>query len=372
VDALVVALKSRSIPAADAVAASREALDWLRAQGAERIYFKYASTFDSTPAGNIGPVTEALQEALGATATVACPAFPANGRTVRDGQLLLDGVPIDETHMRRHPLNPMTDADLRAVLGAQTEGSVGHLPLSHVRRGDGQVRATLGALRTAGRRHVIADAVEDDDVAILGRALVDEILVTGASALAAAIAVALRERRGTRPAEPAAEPDLAGPAAVLAGSCSAATLEQIGRMADRHPARTLDTAAIAAGRDVVEDAVAWAVPRIAEGPVLISSSAPADAVERVPDAHGRSIERALATIADRLVDNGVRRLVVAGGETSGAVIDALGVRLLDVGAEIEPGVPWVVAREPVPLTLVLKSGNFGSPDFFARALGETT
>ena len=370
-DAIVVALKSRSIPAGDAVALSVGALEWLRAQGAERIYFKYASTFDSTPAGNIGPVTEALQDALAATTTVACPAFPANGRTVRDGRLLVGGVPIAETHMRHHPLNPMTESDLRTVLAAQAEGPVGHLPLSHVQRGEAQVRATLDVLRAAGRRHVIADAIDDADLGTLGQALVDEPLVTGASALAAAIAVALRERGDILAGDAPAEPAATGPAAVLAGSCSAATLEQIATMATRHPALTLDTAAIAAGRDVVEAAIDWASPRLVNGPVLISSSAPSGADGRVAEAHGAAIERALATIGRRLVAGGVRRLVVAGGETSGAVIEALGVRLLEVGAEIEPGVPWVVAREPAPVTLVLKSGNFGSPDFFARALGET-
>ncbi len=367
-DAIVAALKSRSIPATEAVSLSRQAGAWLTAAGCERLYFKYASTFNSTPSGNIGPVTEALQEDLGVSGTVACPAFPANGRTVRDAELLVGGVPISGTHMRNHPLNPMRDADLRHVLAAQSTGRVGHLSLEVVRAGRERIQTELEHLRTTGARHVIADATEDADLLELGEALRDERLVTGASALAASLAVAWRGRGAFEPAGTGVEPPHDGPAVVIAGSCSTATLEQVEAMRRRRPFHRIDVASVARGQDVATPAVRWATQHLKDGPLLIASSAAPDSNERVPGVDGRAIEQALAAIAVQLVDAGVRRLVIAGGETSGAVVQALGLSVLDVGSEIEPGVPWVVAREPVDIGLVLKSGNFGGRDFFERAL----
>ncbi len=366
-DAMVVALKSRSVPAGDAIAQSRAALAWLTAAGSKRIYFKYASTFDSTSAGNIGPVTEALQDDLGVTGTVACPAFPANGRTVEGGLLLIGGTPISETHMRNHPLNPMRDADLRRFLATQTTGSVGHLPLEVLRRGVEAARAELKLVRAAGHRHVIADAATDDDLDLLGQVVLEERLVTGASAVAAAMAASMRARGAFDPARPTVRPPRDGPAAVIAGSCSTATLEQVEAMAARRPSYRLDVAAVTR-EDVAGQALVWAGEHLDDGPILIASSAAPGSAARVEDADGTAIEETLARIAVGLVRAGVDRLVVAGGETSGAVVQALGLRMLEVGEEIEPGVPWVVAREPVELGLVLKSGNFGGRDFFERAL----
>ncbi len=372
-DAVVVALKSRSTPPAEAVADSRRALAWLAALGVPRVYIKYASTFDSTPDGNIGPVTVALRRDLGAARTVACPAFPANGRTVYQGHLFVGSTLLSDSHMRRHPLNPMTESNLPRFLSRQTGGEVGLLPHATVARGVEAIRSELAALAERGIADVIADAIDDGDLARLGVALADEPLVSGGSALAGSIAIALRDRGAFRPSPAPAAPGIGdGPAAVIAGSCSAATLAQVEAMAATAPALRIDARRAAAGDDVAPEAIDWAAGHLDRGPVLVFSSAPAADVAAVageagPEA-GAAIERTLGRIACGLVDRGVRRLVVAGGETSGAVIAALGVRVLEVGREIEPGVPWVVAREPLELALVLKSGNFGSPTFFERAL----
>ena len=372
-DAVVVALKSRSIEAAVAVGQARRSLAWLRAIGIERHYFKYASTFDSTPAGNIGPVTEALQADLGASLTVACPAFPANGRTVYQGHLFVGERLLAESPMRHHPLNPMTDSSVVRLLAAQATGPVGLVPYPTIEAGTGAIRDALEALGRAGHRHAVADALDDGHLAAIAGAVVDAPLVTGGSALAAAIGAALRERGEVRPADPPTRSGRAdGRSAVIAGSCSAATLGQVAAMAARRPALTIDAEAAARGEDVTAAALEWAARRLPDGPVLISASAPPAAVEGFRATHGpaggAAIEHQLAAIACGLVELGVRRLVVAGGETSGAVVEGLRLRELEVGREIEPGVPWVLARDPVEIGLVLKSGNFGSVDFFARAL----
>ncbi|HET7472705.1 MAG TPA: 3-oxo-tetronate kinase [Candidatus Limnocylindrales bacterium] len=376
-DAVVVALKSRSVPARSAVELSLRALDRLRAAGAERIYFKYASTFDSTAAGNIGPVTDALQAALGAGISTACPAFPANGRTVLEGHLWVDGGRLAESHMRHHPLNPMTESDLVLLLGAQATGPVGLVPRETVMQGPSAIRGALDALERRGARHAIVDAVDDADLRSIAAAVCDAALVTGGSALAAAIAAELRGRGaveavGASDGDPAAAPAPPGPlAAVVAGSCSAATLRQIDVFAVDHPVLRIDPRRAVADPALPAEAVAWAAARLRDGPVLIAASAEPSAVAAAaalgPDV-GATLERVLAEIAAGLVDHGVGRLVVAGGETSGAVIAHLGVRRLRVGPEIEPGVPAVSTSDPVALRLALKSGNFGSDDFFEVAL----
>ena len=385
--AVVVALKSRSIEAAAAVDQSLGALEWLRDAGAARIYFKYASTFDSTPAGNIGPVTEALQDTLGATITAACPAFPANGRTVVDGQLLVDGVPLAESPMRHHPLNPMTESDLVRVLAVQARGRVGLVPGAVVAGGPSAIRGTLDRLAAEHVRHAIVDAAEEADLAAIASAVADDVLVTGGSALAAAIAGELVRRGELEPTDRSTEAGArrpsgadGGPTVVLAGSCSAATLRQLAAVAGRWPTMTLDPLASVDQDGLVASVVAWAQPHLGNGPIVVRSSADAATVARVvaaigPDA-GRHVETTFGEIARALVAAGVRRLVVAGGETSGAVVEALGIRRLDVVAEIEPGVPWVRAAlgpdqgaaERGEIRLVLKSGNFGSDDFFLRAV----
>jgi uncharacterized protein YgbK (DUF1537 family) len=374
-DALVVALKSRSISADAAVALSLRALDRLRPAGAERIYSKYASTFDSTAAGNIGPVTEALQDALDAGITVACPAYPANGRTVAGGDLLVAGRPLAESPMRHHPLNPMADSNLVRLLGAQTTRPVGLVGHETVRNGSPAIRRQLDTLAGTGIGHAIVDATDDADLAAIAGAVIDDRLVTGASGLAGAMAARLSDAgAATSGAQPLDEPGRrsATRAAVIAGSCSAATLRQIEAFSARHATLTIDPVQAAQRPGLVGTVLSWALEHLPRGPILIATSGPPEAVARVagelgPDA-GAAIERMLGAIAAGLVEVGVGRVVVAGGETSGAVVEALGLRSLEVGVEIEPGVPIVTARDPRPLRLALKSGNFGSDDFFDIAL----
>jgi uncharacterized protein YgbK (DUF1537 family) len=367
-DAVVVALKSRSIPAADAVARSLLALDGLRRAGAERIYFKYASTFDSTPAGNIGPVTDALADALDAPIVVACPSFPANGRVVRDGVLFVNGTPLAESPMRAHPLNPMTESSVVQLLAAQTSRPVGLVDRRVVAAGSAAIRVSLDELRREGVRHAVVDAADERDLDAIAGAVALDRLVTGGSALAGAIArVGLAPTRRSAPASRGW--NLAGtPAAVLAGSASHATRTQVEAFRRTNPILEIDPAEAVADDGLPNRLADTAVALLGDGPVLVAAVPPAgEPSGRV----GSAIERTLAAVAQRLVDDGVRRLVVAGGETSGAVVGALGLDRLEVGREIDPGVPVVVAPEAggrPAIGLVLKSGNFGSDDFFARAL----
>jgi uncharacterized protein YgbK (DUF1537 family) len=372
-DAVVVALKSRSCPAPEAVAAALAALEWLRRAGARQFFFKYCSTFDSTDAGNIGPVAEALLDALGADFTVACPAFPANERTVYLGHLFVGETLLAESGMRRHPLNPMTDSNLVRVLQRQSRRKVGLVPFAEVERGVSAVRAAIERLRAAGVGLAIVDALTEAHLLTIGTACAGLKLLTGGSGLALGLPENFR-RAGLLGARAAgALPQLRGASAVLAGSCSEATRRQVARMRVRWPSAALDPGALEEEGDrAVRRVLEWAAARLGAGPVLIYSTAEPDAVERTQAALGREraghlVESAMARIAQGLVASGVRRLVVAGGETSGAVVGALGIEALRIGPEIAPGVPWTASAGEPPLLLALKSGNFGGEDFFLDA-----
>jgi uncharacterized protein YgbK (DUF1537 family) len=372
-DAVVVALKSRTAPVEEAVARSLAALDWLGRQGAKQFLLKYCSTFDSTEKGNIGPVADALLDALGSDFTIACPAFPETGRTIFKGHLFVGDLLLSDSHMRHHPLTPMTDANLVRVLQRQTRRKVGLVTFDVVRRGPDAIRERFASLRAEGCSYAVTDAIEDEDLRRLGAACRDAALITGGSGIAMGLPENFR-RAGMLQGQGAADalPAIAGPEAVLAGSCSAATLDQIAAFAETRPALPLDPARLAEGWDPAE-AIGWAQARMGEGPVLIYASAPPEQVRAVQERLGREragslIEHAMAEIARGLVAGGVRRLVIAGGETSGAVVEALGVKGLVIGPVIDPGVPATVSIgcEP-PLALALKSGNFGARDFFAKA-----
>ena len=374
VDAVVVALKSRTIPAADAVAQSLAALSYLQRLGYRQYHFKYCSTVDSTPRGNIGPVADALADALGTDFTIACPAFPANGRTVYKGYLFVGDVPLAESGMREHPLTPMTDSNLVRVLQAQTPRKVGSCDFDVVARGADAICNRFRALRGEGYAYAIVDALRDADLAALGEACADFPLVTGGSGAALGLPESFR-RRGLLATGIVADdlPRAAGYRAVISGSCSVATNEQVAVMKARHPAFHVSPLALAAGEDVVANALAWARTRVVREPVLIYATAAPEDVKAVQNRVGAAragalVEDALAGIAKGLVDEGVGQLIVAGGETAGAVVNALGVTSLRIGPEIDPGVPWTAAlgRE-TPLALALKSGNFGASDFFLRA-----
>jgi uncharacterized protein YgbK (DUF1537 family) len=371
-DAVVVALKTRTTPPAEAVLQSLEALRWLQAQGARQIYFKYCSTFDSTAHGNIGPVAEALMDALGADFTIATPAFPDNQRTVFKGYLFVGDVLLSESGMRDHPLTPMTDANLVRVLQAQCRRKVGLIDYRTVAAGEAAIRQRIAALRADGVSIAVVDALSNDDLLRLGPALKDLKLVTAGSG----VAIGLPANFGLRASEGASRlPSGLGARAVVAGSCSQATNRQVRAFtAAGGPAMAIDPLRLAAGDDVVAQTLAWAKPLLAKGPVLVYSTADPGAVKSVQgrlgvEQAGAMVERAIAAIARGLVDLGVRQLVVAGGETSGACVQALGVRQLQIGPQIDPGVPWCWGRDGAGhhLHMALKSGNFGADDFFGKA-----
>ena len=374
-DAVVVALKTRTLPAAEAVAQSLAALAYLRELGCRQFFFKYCSTFDSTAAGNIGPVADALAEALGAHLSIACPAFPENGRTLYLGQLFVGDQPLAESGMRHHPLTPMTDSNLVRVLQAQTSHSVGLVRLPQVRQGSAAIATVLADLQAQGVRHAIVDAIDNADLHAIGAAVADHPLVTGGSGVALGLPANFR-RRGllAAHAEASALPAAPGLAAVLSGSCSTATRGQVALWLEHRPGFRLDPLALAAGEDQVGAALDWAAARLPSEPVLIYGSADPAEVRRAQaqlgvERAGQLVEDALARIAQGLHECGVTRLVVAGGETSGAVVKALAIDSLRIGAPIAPGVPWTLgsgARGAI--ALALKSGNFGTPDFFERAL----
>ncbi|MCY0386605.1 four-carbon acid sugar kinase family protein [Robbsia sp. Bb-Pol-6] len=375
-DVIVIALKSRTTPAAEAVAESLAALAWLRERGCEQIFFKYCSTFDSTPAGNIGQVSEALLGALHGDFTIACPAFPENGRTIFRGHLFVQDVPLNESGMQNHPLTPMTDANLVRVLQSQTAMKVGLLRYDTLAQGADAVRARIAALRADGVGMAIADALSDADLITLGEACADLPLLTGGSGLALGLPENFR-RAGKLARNDAADvaelPAVSGAEAVLAGSASVATNGQVAawREAGR-PALRIDPLALAAGDPVVAQALAFA--RDAGETVLIYATSSPEEVRAVQaqlgvERAGTLVEQALGEIAVGLREAGVRRFVVAGGETSGAVVQALDVRMLQIGAQIDPGVPATVSSGGAhTLALALKSGNFGGRDFFAKAL----
>jgi len=378
-DALVIALKSRSIPAGEAVAQSLASLDWLRAVGCRQFYFKYCSTFDSTDAGNIGPVTEALLARLDASFTIACPAFPANGRTVYRGYLFVGDVLLSESSLRNHPLNPMTDPSLVRVLGRQMLAPVGLIGQASVAQGVAAVREAIAQAQAAGVRVAIADALSEADLITLGAACSELPLVTGGSGMAMGLPANFRARGLLGALDSAALPPVTGLRAVIAGSCSAATRAQVARMRSWAPAFEIDPCSALDVGSMVDAALDWALPRLAAGPLLVYSSADvqqvSDAQQRLGPQAGTLIEQALAGIAHGLVEHGVRQLVVAGGETSGAVVSGLGVRALRIGAEICPGVPWTAGvgtatAVGAPLLLALKSGNFGGPEFFREAFAQ--
>ena len=380
-DAIVVALKSRTLPAAEAVAQSLEALRWLQGQGVQQVYFKYCSTFDSTAAGNIGPVTEALLDALhgpGQGFTIACPAFPENQRTVFKGHLFVGDVLLSDSGMRHHPLTPMTNANLVQVMQAQTRRPVGLVAQDVVARGPEAIRARFAALQAEGVGVAIVDAVSNTDLLLIGRALAGMPLVTAGSGIAIGLPPNW-QADGRLAAGASADllPPAAGHAAVVSGSCSVATNAQVLHFRQAGgQAFAVDPLALAAGDDVVGAALAWARPLLATGPVLVYATAEPATVKAVQASlgvarAGEIVEQALSAIALGLVEAGVRQLLVAGGETSGAVVQALGVQRMAIGPQIDPGVPWTAVLSPAcpgqPLHVALKSGNFGSTDFFTKA-----
>jgi uncharacterized protein YgbK (DUF1537 family) len=375
-DAVIVALKSRTAPAGEAVGESLAACEALLRAGARQVFFKYCSTFDSTDEGNIGPVADALVRRLDCGFALANPAFPTNGRTVFQGHLFVGDKLLNESGMENHPLTPMRDANLVRVLSRQTDGTVGLVPFATVEQGATAIRRAMTGLKEGGRRYAVVDAVTDAHLLAIGEAAAGHALITGGSGVAMGLPANFR-REGLLPergAGAAELPPMRGHAAVLAGSCSRATLGQIGYARDHAHTLELDVLATPDVAALQKQALDWAEGKLGEAPVVIAASAPPDKVQALQARLGREkagalVEEVLAGIAEALVARGVGRLVVAGGETSGAVVSRLGVRSLRIGAEIDPGVPWTFAEIP-GLHLALKSGNFGARDFFLKAFGQ--
>jgi uncharacterized protein YgbK (DUF1537 family) len=372
-DAVVVALKSRTAPVRQAVAESLAAAEALLAAGARQLFFKYCSTFDSTDEGNIGPVADALLKRLGGGFAIACPAFPANARSIYQGHLFVGSRLLSESGMENHPLTPMRDADLVRVLSRQTAGGVGLVPFAVVEQGATAIRREMTRLVESGRRYAIVDAVSDAHLHAIGEAVAGHALVTGGSGVAMGLPENFRRAGLLAPrSDAAALPAAQGLSAVIAGSCSRATLAQVGLARDHVPVLELDALGTPDAAALAGQALGWVEGKLdAARPVVIAASAPPEKVAALQAKLGREkagalVEDALAAVAEGLVARGVKRLVVAGGETSGAVVQRLGVRSLRIGAEIDPGVPWTYA-EPANLHLALKSGNFGARDFFLKA-----
>jgi uncharacterized protein YgbK (DUF1537 family) len=370
VEAGIVALKSRSIAAVEAVRQSLDALDWLKAQGCRQFLFKYCSTFDSTPEGNIGPVADALAEALGARKVIVCPVFPATGRTLYQGHLFVGDRLLSESGMEHHPLTPMTDADIRRWLARQSKNSVGHVAYPDIARGTEAIAAALSREDEAGHRLIVVDAVSDEDLRAIGHAAHDLPLLTGGSGIALGLPEMFR-RQGLLAESKATWQGAGGPAVVLSGSCSQATRGQVERYRTDHPALEITADAVVEGDMTPDIAAEWVLERRESAPLVFSSADP-ETVRKAQARHGSeglaaAIEDFFAVLAGKLLEAGITRIVAAGGETSGAVVRGLGCSALDIGPEIDPGVPAMrVAGRP--MTLALKSGNFGGVDFFERAV----
>jgi 3-dehydrotetronate 4-kinase len=372
-DAVVVALKTRTCPVAEAIDLSVKSADALLKLGAQQILFKYCSTFDSTDQGNIGPVADALMAHLKTDFTLACPAFPANKRTIYNGHLFVGNQLLSDSPMKDHPLTPMRDSNLVAVLQRQTQHKVGLTSFATVNKGADAISESFHSARARGERYTVVDAITDLHLYEIGRAAVDMKLITGGSGIALGLPGNF-VKQGLMTAQSAPQTLQApkGRAAILAGSCSEATRGQVAAAIKAGiPAFKLDPLELIGGTTSAEKIAAAAIASPANKPVLIYSSAEPATVRAAQaelgrDRAGQFVEHAMAAIAKSLVAQGFTRLIVAGGETSGAVVQGLQVASLEIGAEIDPGVPWTraVGRD---LVLALKSGNFGTPDFFSKA-----
>jgi len=379
VDAVVIALKSRTIQVEEAVMQSLQALTWLQAQGAGQIYFKYCSTFDSTPKGNIGQVTDALMDAMGCDFTIACPAFPENGRTVFKGHLFVGDELLHESGMKNHPLTPMTDSNLVRVLQAQTKRRVGLIEERVVLQGAQAIHERMTELREAGYGMAIVDAVRNEDLMAMGIAFAQLPLLTAGSG----VAIGLPQNYKLAPTSVADQlPKAKGYQAIVSGSCSVATNRQVAHfIAQGGKAFAVDPLALSKDVSYVETMLDSVTPHLLHGPVLIYATASAEHVQAVQAqlgaGHaGEMVEAALSTMARRLVSLGVEQLIVAGGETSGACVQALNIQTMRIGPAIAPGVPWCFALTDAAhnggIHITLKSGNFGQEHFFTQSFSLLT
>ncbi|WP_312760228.1 3-oxo-tetronate kinase [Pantoea brenneri] len=374
--AIVISLKSRSCPAEQAVAQSLAALAWLQQQGCERFYFKYCSTFDSTAQGNIGPVTDALLAALGESLTVICPALPVNGRTVYQGHLFVGDRLLSDSGMRHHPVTPMHDSNLLRLMTAQATGQAGLIAAAQVDQGAEAVRQALGQLAEQGINYVVIDTLNEQHLLTQGEALRDLRLVTGGSGLA----IGLARQWATAGADAAAAEQAGRPqgdrAVVLSGSCSQMTQRQVSVYRQLAPAQEVQVErCLQDADDYALQLCDWVAANSHQALApLLFATADAQQLQLIQQQYGarrssEAVEQLFAAVTRELQRRGWQRFIVAGGETSGVVAQSLGVTAFHIGPTISPGVPWVRDIQQ-PLSLALKSGNFGDEDFFRRAQTE--
>ncbi|MEK9916488.1 MAG: 3-oxo-tetronate kinase [Betaproteobacteria bacterium] len=372
VNAIVVALKTRSIDPNEAVLESLAALDWLRQLESYQYYFKYCSTFDSTDEGNIGPVADAMIDVLGLDWTVFNPAFPTNKRTVYMSHLFVGDQLLAESGMRHHPLNPMTDSNLVRVLSRQSQYSVGSITHLDMEGGISQIHHSLERQREQGIRHFILDSMRDEHLMLLGKAFADSKLITGGSGMAMGLPKNFLDYGMMSDVKQNRHDTFDGKSAVISGSCSEMTRAQVEHFKENHASFYVDPLQLVSSDHVISEIVAWADQNLSDDPILIYSSSDPERVAVIQRELGQAqashlIENAMSLVARELITLGVDRLVVAGGETSGAVVKELGITALEIGDEIDPGVPWTFSINQPKIALALKSGNFGGVDFFSRA-----
>jgi len=367
VEAGVVALKTRSVEPDEAIEKSIAALRWLQSQGCRQFFFKYCSTFDSTAKGNIGPVAEALADELGASQVVVCPAFPGTGRSLYQGHLFVNDQLLSVSGMQNHPITPMLESDIRLVMQAQCKSSVGHVSYADVARGAANIKSRMALEEDSGHLFMVVDAISDEDLMVIGEALDDAKLVTGGSGVALGLP-ANYVAAGDIKSEQTEWLGQSGKAVVLSGSCSVVTCQQVSEHKHENPAFQVHADDVISGVLVPQQAVDWVLGQ--NGVPLLYSSAIPEEVAKSQTKHSQetcsqALEQFFASVSQLLVAAGVSKLIVAGGETSGAVVEGLNLSALNVGPEIDPGVPALLANEN--LVLALKSGNFGAPNFFFKA-----
>lgn len=371
-EAVVIALKSRTQETSAAVSDSLAAVRWLQEHGAKHFYVKYCSTFDSAPKGNVGPIMDAVLEYLDVPCTILCPALPANGRTVKDGILYVNGVPLSQSPMKDHPLTPMWESRIAHLMEPQSRYASLELPSDLLR---GRTRELMDAISSfaEGKTHyyLIPDYVDDNDAILLADLFGGYKVLSGGSGILTAVAQSLKTNNAAKPAS--LEPN--GPAIIFAGSCSVATNAQTNDYLSKGgQAVRLENTHLLDGRQTPDRIWKQAQTLKTDAPLIYSWESP-EGLKAKRDAQGKAlsalIEKTLSEIAAQAVADGTHRIIVAGGETSGAVTRRLGYRAFWIGKSIAPGVPILIPLERPDVRLVLKSGNFGQKDFFSRALTMT-
>ena len=375
VETIVVSLKTRSCPSQDAIEESLRALSWLKEQGCTQFYFKYCSTFDSTAHGNIGPVTDALMKALGCDVTIICPALPVNGRTVYKGYLFVNDTLLNESGMRHHPVTPMHDAKLSRLIETQSTGKAYEIHVESVERGSSHIKSHIDEARSNGYSYVIVDALKQKHLDTIASATKNLVLVTGGSGLAESMAKSAKKSSLDKERAIAKGKPKLSKSIILSGSCSQTTNLQVYAYKEIAPSISFKIDAFSQDNNrYVADIAAWVVSNMSHhyAPLVYATKSP-EMVEALRVQYpqidiGKEVEHFFAELSVALYNAGIRNYIIAGGETSGAVAQRLGIEAFLIGPQIDPGVPWVRAVNK-DIHLALKSGNFGSVDFFRKAQG---